>query len=278
MKKRFVLLLFAATAIVHAFAQDKPKAGDVITGVVNLPDHPGSGSVIKEISSKGELKNATCSDENGVFSLRLVDPKDHLLVTCYEYDKERNIFIDYKIVTRTSSGGITDFKDYVYDITQQHFEINMDDYIIANARTERSKRLQNPWYYKQQDSLSKILIPLREAEKDKKIEDEIQDMLKRNPRGITVAGKKPKAGNEISGVIMDKVGPLKDAVISERDSRNNIVAETKAGSNGEFTLQIKDAKNHLCIKCDGYGDIRHIIDGNRFVIEMEELPTVDIVM
>ena len=91
MKKHIVLLsaLLLQAAAVSVFAQDKPKAGDMIRGIVRNTDGPIAGVHIDEIDFYDEYHDSVCSkavtDENGEFSLRLVNPENELLIYCVNY-------------------------------------------------------------------------------------------------------------------------------------------------------------------------------------------------
>ena len=97
MKKHLVLLsaLLLQAAAVSVFAQDKPKAGDVIRGIVRNSDGPMAGVHIEEIDFYDEYHDSVCSkavtDENGEFSLRLVNPENQVLVFGKDYE---SVWID----------------------------------------------------------------------------------------------------------------------------------------------------------------------------------------
>ena len=97
MKKHLVLLsvLLLQAAAVSVFAQDKPKAGDVIRGIVRNSDGPMAGVNIEEIDFYDEYHDSVCSkavtDENGEFSLRLVNPENQVLVFGKDYE---SVWID----------------------------------------------------------------------------------------------------------------------------------------------------------------------------------------
>ena len=92
MKKHLVLLsaLLLQAAAVSVFAQDKPKAGDVIRGIVRNSDGPMAGVNIEEIDFYDEYHDSVCSkavtDENGEFSLRLVNPENQVVIFCKDYE------------------------------------------------------------------------------------------------------------------------------------------------------------------------------------------------
>ncbi len=97
MKKHLVLLsvLLLQAAAVSVFAQDKPKAGDVIRGIVRNSEGPMAGVNIEEIDFYDDYHDSVCSkavtDENGEFSLRLVNPDNQVLVFGKDYE---SVWID----------------------------------------------------------------------------------------------------------------------------------------------------------------------------------------
>ena len=78
MKKTIAFLLFAAAAIAPAFAQDKPKAGDIIYGTVTDSVGPLAGITVIERNANNRIMAQTVTDANGNFSFRLVDPDNEL--------------------------------------------------------------------------------------------------------------------------------------------------------------------------------------------------------
>ena len=87
MKKLLVLLsaLLLQAAAVCVFAQDKPKAGDVIRGIVRNSDGPRAGVHIEEIDFYDEYHDSICSkavtDENGFFSFEIKDHNNFLMIS-----------------------------------------------------------------------------------------------------------------------------------------------------------------------------------------------------
>ena len=92
MKKLLVLMsaLLLQAAAVSVFAQDKPKAGDMILGIVRNSDGPMACVNIEEIDFYDEHHDSVCSkavtDENGEFSFRLVNPENQVLISCKDYE------------------------------------------------------------------------------------------------------------------------------------------------------------------------------------------------
>ena len=64
---------------------------------------------------------------------------------------------------------------------------------------------------------------------------------------------------------MDNAGPMFPVLITERDSRNNIVSQTETLPNGEFLFYLTSPDNRLRVTHDGYNDIITNIEGTRLV-------------
>ena len=90
-----VLLLFQA-AVTTVFAQDKPKAGSVISGIVSDSTGPMMMVNVVERDSNDRIVAHSITDIEGVFSFRLVDP-DHKIQVSYPGYKTDTIPIDTTI-------------------------------------------------------------------------------------------------------------------------------------------------------------------------------------
>ena len=138
MKKRFVLLLLAAVSAISAFAQDKPKAGDIIYGTVADSIGPLAGITVIERNANNRIMAQTVTDANGNFSFRLVNPDDELFVmqkwnnvhttlpiTRQEYD------IDWDAVVDKQLKGLIVGLDIVFgpDPEPEHYYIPFRDFI-----------------------------------------------------------------------------------------------------------------------------------------------------
>lgn len=58
----------------------RPKAGDVIRGVVKDSDGPVKAVIIREKNIKNEVIDYTYSDKDGCFSFKLMDPADSIWI------------------------------------------------------------------------------------------------------------------------------------------------------------------------------------------------------
>ena len=79
-------LLLIQAAIATAFAQDKPKAGDIITGVVNDDEGPMMMVNVTERDQDDRIVAHAITDMDGVFAFKLVNPKDRLNITYVGYE------------------------------------------------------------------------------------------------------------------------------------------------------------------------------------------------
>ena len=80
------VLLFIQTAASTAFAQDKPKAGDTISGVIRDSIGPMFWVNVVELDSSDSVVAHTVTDFGGNFSFRLVNPDDRMQITCVGYE------------------------------------------------------------------------------------------------------------------------------------------------------------------------------------------------
>ncbi|MBR5934747.1 MAG: hypothetical protein IKZ89_01195 [Bacteroidaceae bacterium] len=80
------LLLLQATAA-SLLAQDKPKAGDLIQGVVTDSVSPLMAVYITELDSAGRAVAYAYTDQKGEFSFSLVNPKDRIQFSYYRKEK-----------------------------------------------------------------------------------------------------------------------------------------------------------------------------------------------
>ena len=82
----FILpLLLMQTANDLVLAQSKPKAGDVISGVVSDSEGPMMMVNVTERDTADRIVAHTITDIDGRFSFKLVDPKDRLKITYIGY-------------------------------------------------------------------------------------------------------------------------------------------------------------------------------------------------
>ena len=89
-----------------------------------------------------------------------------------------------------------------------------------------------------------------------------------------------KAGDVISGVIEDPMGPMMMVNVTERDAADRIAAYAITDLNGEFSFRLVNPKNRIVISYVGYETVDIPIDKTYFEIHMKEqgdLPQVDIV-
>lgn len=80
------VLLFIQAAASTAFAQDKPKAGDTISGVIRDSIGPMFWVNVVELDSSYSVAAHTVTDFGGNFSFRLVNPDDRIRITFVGYE------------------------------------------------------------------------------------------------------------------------------------------------------------------------------------------------
>ena len=90
MKRHLVLLvamLLMQAAAVSVFAQDKPKAGDLISGFVDDDYGPLMMTTVNERDAADRIVAHCITANDGSFSFKLVNPKDRLVITYVGYEK-----------------------------------------------------------------------------------------------------------------------------------------------------------------------------------------------
>ena len=81
----FAMLLIQAAAAA-LFAQQKPKAGDLISGLV-ITDRGGLTMVtVTERDAANRIVANAVTDFEGKFSFKLVDPKDRIVIDSVKYE------------------------------------------------------------------------------------------------------------------------------------------------------------------------------------------------
>lgn len=88
MKKLLFLLsvLLMQTSAIMLFAQSKPKAGDIISGIVSDSEGPMMMVNVAERDSMNRIAAHSLTDIDGSFSFRLVDPKRSIQITYVGYE------------------------------------------------------------------------------------------------------------------------------------------------------------------------------------------------
>ena len=88
-----------------------------------------------------------------------------------------------------------------------------------------------------------------------------------------------KAGDIISGTVTDSEGPMMMVNITERDSKNRIVAHSVTDLEGKFALRLVNPADKLEITYVGYQTVDTVINSTYYEIRMKEndgIPTVKI--
>ena len=80
------VLLFFQAAVTTAFAQDKPKAGDTISGVISDSIGPMIWVNVVELDSSDNVVAHTVTDFGGNFHFRLVNPDDRMQIPFVGYE------------------------------------------------------------------------------------------------------------------------------------------------------------------------------------------------
>ncbi len=89
-----------------------------------------------------------------------------------------------------------------------------------------------------------------------------------NTSVINASGRKPKAGDVISGMIRDAKGPITFASVQEMNSSNKVVAFGFTYDNGQFSFTLDNPSDSLVAYCVGYYPAKCQIDGSFYDIFM----------
>ena len=92
------------------------------------------------------------------------------------------------------------------------------------------------------------------------------------------AQDKPKAGDTISGIIRDSIGPMIWVNVVELDSSDSVVAHTVTDFGGNFSFRLVNPDDRMQIPFVGYETVVIPIDTTFFEIKMkewDELPQVE---
>ena len=97
---------------------------------------------------------------------------------------------------------------------------------------------------------------------------------------VVVLGRKPSAGDIITGNVRDKEGPMMMVNVTERDGEERIVAHCITDMEGNFDFKLVDPDHYLEISYVGYRTVKTPITGTHIEITMSErddLPKVEII-
>ena len=79
----------------------------------------------------------------------------------------------------------------------------------------------------------------------------------------------PEAGDWISGVVSDSLGPLAKVRVMEQDSAGNIIKTVPTSSEGLFSLLLINPNDNLRFSFDGYYDVTVPVDRFRYEITLQ---------
>ena len=142
----FVLMLLIQASAVTVFAQNKPKAGDIITGMVSDDDGPMLMVNVTERDLSDRIVAHAITDAEGHFSFRLVNPDDSIEITYvgyphvslpiekthFEIKMERKV-IGTKEVYPRDRGMVGTKTDFMEKLKQYAPESFVCGYIMRNA-------------------------------------------------------------------------------------------------------------------------------------------------
>ena len=82
----FIILLFIQAVVTTVFAQDKPKAGDTISGIISDKYGPAMMINVTERDSLDRVVAHSLTDFWGYFSFRLVSPENRIRIITVGYE------------------------------------------------------------------------------------------------------------------------------------------------------------------------------------------------
>lgn len=118
----FILSFVAVMANASALSQitasgPRPKAGDVIRGVVKDSDGPVETVIIREKNNKNEVIDYTYSDKDGCFSFKLMDPADSIWIYMPGYYPVSSLILNnqYDVYIELDPNQYHPSKDIIYN-------------------------------------------------------------------------------------------------------------------------------------------------------------------
>ena len=130
MKKASVHIL-SLFATLNVFAQTpahvdvwgmRPEAGQTISGHVYLDSIASANCIVMEKNAQGKAVNATSTDANGSFSLKIVNPDDLIHVNAYVYSPKQKKIINYKAKVKHAGMGFMGYDDFKHEINGSDFK------------------------------------------------------------------------------------------------------------------------------------------------------------
>ena len=94
------------------------------------------------------------------------------------------------------------------------------------------------------------------------------------------AQDKPKAGDTISGIVCDSLGPMMMVNVTERDSSDLVVAHSVTDFWGYFSFRLVNPDDRIRVSYVGYETVNIPIDTTFIEIKMKEqddLPPIEII-
>ena len=82
----FIVLLFIQAVVTTVFAQDKPKAGDTISGIISDKYGPAMMVNVTERDALDRVVAHSLTDFWGYFSFRLVSPENRIRIITIGYE------------------------------------------------------------------------------------------------------------------------------------------------------------------------------------------------
>lgn len=105
--------------------------------------------------------------------------------------------------------------------------------------------------------------------------EEVADIIAVAQSDMIASGRKPKAGDIISGVVRDSSGPMEMVIITEMKSKDDIVSSAVTDIEGHFSLRLGNPEDFLDVDCFGYYLVKSQISGSQYDIFLVRDPKIN---
>lgn len=104
--------------------------------------------------------------------------------------------------------------------------------------------------------------------------EEVADVIAVTQSEIIAFGSISESGDSIYGVVRDSSGPMMMVLISERNSKNEVVAQAVTDIEGHFSFKLVNPEDFLEVKFFGYYLVKSQISGSHYDIFLVRDPKI----
>jgi hypothetical protein len=104
--------------------------------------------------------------------------------------------------------------------------------------------------------------------------EEVADIIAVTQSEIIASGSISESGDSIHGVVRDSLGPMMMALIRERNSKNEVVAQAVTDIEGHFSFKLVNPEDFLEVKFFGYYLVKSQISGSHYDIFLVRDPKI----